>query len=134
MSFRTIDRYSERYRVATTEVDRQIEMAVIGSDWGANGYTTKAQADQLGSALDLSADDRLIDVGAGRGWPGLYLAAMSGCRVVISDVPFNALQAGTARAAAEGLSPRAWAVRCDAARLPFARGSFDAMVHTDVLC
>ena len=27
---------------------------------------------------------RLLDVGSGRGWPGLYLAGRTGCRVVLT--------------------------------------------------
>jgi len=74
--------FEQRYGVAAAPVARQLERRVIGGDWGANGYTTMAQADTLASRLGLSAADRLLDIGTGRGWPGLYLAARSGCRVV----------------------------------------------------
>jgi cyclopropane fatty-acyl-phospholipid synthase-like methyltransferase len=63
-----------------------------------------AHADALARALRLSASDRLLDVGTGRAWPGLYLAARTS--VVVS--------------AASGL--------------PFRARSFDAVIHTDVLC
>jgi 16S rRNA G527 N7-methylase RsmG len=33
-----------------------------------------AQAETLASGLDLSAADHLLDIGTGRGWPGLYAA------------------------------------------------------------
>ena len=36
--------FTERYRIGPTDVTRRIERAVIGGDWGANGYTTLAQA------------------------------------------------------------------------------------------
>jgi hypothetical protein len=49
----TAKRFSERYRVGQTEVTRQIELAVNGGDWGANGYTTVAQADRLAVMLGL---------------------------------------------------------------------------------
>jgi ubiquinone/menaquinone biosynthesis C-methylase UbiE len=130
----TIEHFTESYRVVTSETDRLIEKAVIGGDWGANGYTTKAQADRLARSLDLRPEDRLIDVGAGRGWPGLYLAKTTRCHVVIADVPYEGLRSGMMRARAEGLGERVGAVRCDATSLPFAPSSFDAMVHTDVLC
>ena len=35
---------------------------------------------------------RLLDLGAGRGWPGLYLAVRTGCQVVLSDVPLEGLR------------------------------------------
>jgi cyclopropane fatty-acyl-phospholipid synthase-like methyltransferase len=130
----TVERFSERYRVGQTEVTRRIELAVIGGDWGANGYATMAQADRLAVVLGLGPGVRLLDLGAGRGWPGLYLAASTGCQVVLSDVPAEAVAAAVRRAKHEGLSPRAVAIVASARHLPFPPASFDAVVHTDVLC
>ena len=129
----TIKDFEARYRVQPSDVTRNIERAVIGGDWGANGYTTKDQADELGHRLTLTDDSVLLDLGAGRGWPGLYLAATTGCRVVLTDVPADALETAMARADVEGLSDRATAVICSARHLPFGAESFDAVVHTDVL-
>jgi hypothetical protein len=81
--------FDARYGIALPPVARQIERRVIGGDWGANGYTTMAQAATLARALGLSATDRLLDIGTGRGWPGLYLAATSGTRVVVTDLPWK---------------------------------------------
>jgi ubiquinone/menaquinone biosynthesis C-methylase UbiE len=127
-------RFAERYRVAPAEVSRRVELAVIGGDWGANGYTTKTQADVLGHELGLRPGTRLLDLGAGRGWPGLYLAATTGCQVVLSDVPLEALRAALARGRRERLADLATPVAASARALPFARAVFDAVVHTDVLC
>jgi hypothetical protein len=96
--------FQGRYRNTPSPLTRQIEQRVIGGDWGANGFTTMDQADTLTRELQLSAADRLLDVGSGRGWPGLYLAART----------------GVVAAAASGL--------------PFRAGSFDVIIHTDVLC
>jgi cyclopropane fatty-acyl-phospholipid synthase-like methyltransferase len=93
-----------------------------------------AQADALAGGLDLSAGDRLLDLGSGRGWPGLYLAARTGCRVVLTDLPLEGLRVAADRAAAEGLADRVGVVAAAASGLPFRAGSLDAVVHTDVLC
>jgi 16S rRNA G1207 methylase RsmC len=130
----TVERFAERYRAGQNEATRQIERAVIGGDWGANGYTTVDQADLLGEALALRAGMQLLDVGAGRGWPGLYLAATTGCRAVLTDVPVEGLSTAVARARQENLSSRAVAAVAGANALPFPPASFDAIVHTDVLC
>ena len=130
----TRQRYETRYGEARTEVVQRIERAVIGADWGANGYTTVAQADLLGELLHLVPATRLLDLGAGRGWPGLYLAVRSGCRVVLSDVPLDGLRAAAARSEREGVPDRVAAVSSSARAMPFVPGSFDAVVHTDVLC
>jgi hypothetical protein len=47
-------RFAERYRAAEASVAREIELAVIGSDWGANGYTSSAQAARLARLLELA--------------------------------------------------------------------------------
>jgi ubiquinone/menaquinone biosynthesis C-methylase UbiE len=129
----SIDDFEQRYRVKPTEVTRQIERHVIGGDWGANGYTTMRQADRLGRELSLGPGSMLLDLGAGRGWPGLYLAASTGCRVVMADVPADALRIALDRADDEGLAGRAVAVLCSAMGLPLRPRSFDAVVHADVL-
>jgi hypothetical protein len=59
--------FATRYGEDRTGVVGQIEQAVIGGDWGANGYTTIRQADHLGAALRLGPGVRLLDLGAGRG-------------------------------------------------------------------
>ena len=130
----TLERFAERYRVAPAQVSRRIELAVIGGDWGANGYTTMAQAGTLARELGLRPGVRLLDLGAGRGWPGLYLAAGTGCQVVLADVPIEGLRSAAARAEREALAARAAPVAATARRLPFTAAAFDAVVHTDVLC
>jgi 2-polyprenyl-3-methyl-5-hydroxy-6-metoxy-1,4-benzoquinol methylase len=126
--------FDQRYGIAASPVALEVERRVIGGDWGANGYTTLSQADVLAPRLGLSAADQLLDIGTGRGWPGLYLAARSGCRVVLADLPLEGLRVAAARAQAEGLAARASVVVAAAGGLPFHAGSFDAIIHTDVLC
>ena len=108
--------FATRYAVPATDVVAGIERRVIGAAWGANGYTTLAQADELARRLGLSPASRVLDVGTGRGWPGVYFAARHGATVVGTDMPVDALVAAAGR------------------HQPFRAGAFDAVVHTDVLC
>ena len=126
--------FRERYGRASSDAARVLERIVIGGDFGANGYTTVAQADLIAARLHLQAGDRLLDVGSGRGWPGLYLAKVTNCSVVLSDLPEEGLRTARERAAVEGIGDRASAVVASARQLPFRHESFDAIVHTDVLC
>lgn len=127
-------RFSERYAAPSADVADEIERRVIGEVWGANGYTTVDQADELGRLLDLRPRRRLLDVGTGRGWPGLHLAQTTGCAVVGTDMPIEALAVAARRARAEGIESRAAFTAAAGASQPFRAGSFDAVVLTDVLC
>ncbi len=125
--------FSERYATARSPLLDDIERRVIDGSWGANGFTTRAQADELGERLDLSPGRRLLDIGAGRGWPGLYLASRTGCEVVLTDLPLDGLSVGMQRAGREEIDLLG-CVAASAKDLPFKSGCFDAIVHTDVLC
>jgi cyclopropane fatty-acyl-phospholipid synthase-like methyltransferase len=127
------EEFAERYGTAQPDVALKIESNVLGGRWGANGYTTMVQADMLATQAQLDPSTRVLDVGAGRGWPGLYLAT-TGCEVVLVDVPLAALLTGSQRLAAEGLTRRASVAAGSVTGLPFRSASFDAVVHADVMC
>lgn len=107
---------------------------VVGADFDAFGYTTVGQADLLLDWLELSPRDRVLDVGSGRGWPGLQLARRSGCRLVSIDPSSSDVAVGGRQARCVGLSRWTRSVVADGRWLPFRPGSFDAVVHADVLC
>jgi cyclopropane fatty-acyl-phospholipid synthase-like methyltransferase len=125
-------RFGQRYRMAAP-VTIELERAVLGSDYGANGYTSRAQAEMLIRLLALRTGERLLDVGAGCGWPGLYIAARTGCSTVATDLPKEGVRRAWERICKDGLTSSS-AVVATARHLPFRAESFDAVVHTDVLC
>ena len=126
--------YADRYRRSLVEAGTVAEREALGSDYGASGYTTLAQADALVEQLALGPGSRLLDVGSGCGYPGLRLAARSGCDVVVADLTVPGMLQASRRAATDGMSARAAAVVASARHLPFRPDSFDAIVHADVLC
>lgn len=128
------ERYRERYGPDVSPAEVAVEREVLGSDYGGNGYTTVAQADELAAALSLARGDRLLDLGAGCGWPGLYLTRTTGCSTVLTDLSFPGMQRTRCRATEDSTTARIAAVVASARHLPFRPESFDAIVHTDVLC
>ena len=129
-----IERFTNDYRLGQTEVLRTIERRVCGCDYGGTSWTTREEARRLGEFLGLAPGQRLLEVGAGSGWPGLYLATTTGCDVVLADLPLDGLRIATARATTDGLDETCRAAVADGAALPFAAGCFDAILHSDVLC
>ena len=97
------------------------------------GSPRGSQADELIDRLALTPDKWLLDIGAGRGWPGLYLAKQTGCSVALSDLPEEGLKHARDRAEREQVRLLG-SVSASACDLPFKPESFDAIVHTDVLC
>ena len=129
-----VERFSTWYRAGSSPVMAAVERDALGADYGATGYTTREQADVIARHLRLSRGQVLLDVGAGSGWPGLYLSDTTGCRVVGTDLPFEGLQRAQARARGDGLADRASFVVASGRRQPLRPAAFDAIVHTDVLC
>ncbi|MGQ0546137.1 MAG: class I SAM-dependent methyltransferase [Betaproteobacteria bacterium] len=84
--------------------------------------------------LQLRAGMGLLELGAGAGWPGLYLARITGCDVTLMDIPLAGLRIVAERAAAERLAGACRIVAADAAALPVKDAAFDAISHSDLLC
>ena len=83
--------------------------------------------------VGLAPGDRLLDLGAGRGWPGELIGDQTGAELLSVDVPIEALRQGGARMR-EVLGARVRQVCGDGRALPIGDGHFSAVCHTDVLC
>lgn len=128
------ERFESLYVRAQSPVMLTIERSVCGCDYGGSSWTIRAEADQIATLLGLQPGVRLLDLGAGSGWPGLYMGKTSGCDVVLIDLPFAGLRIAAERADNDGISGNVWVVLADAAALPFPDDSFDAISHSDLLC
>jgi len=124
--------FNERYRLGEKPAMRRAEIRAIGSDYGATSYTTRTQADQLAGLLELGRRKLLLDVGSGAGWPGIYLARSTGCRVVLTDLPLEGLRIASRRIQHEGVE--GGVVAASGGSLPLTDHTFDAATSSDVLC
>lgn len=119
-----------RRRAAIDEVERDVFGVACGSD----GYLTVAEARALARGLRVGRRSLVLDLGAGRGWPGRRIAEITGCRIVFSDLPRDELAEALDRVRRTPLAQRCSAIVADGAALPFRAGAFDAIVHADVMC
>lgn len=96
-------------------------------DYSVVGTTLQLVGELLAEACDLRWDERVLDVAAGNGNATLA-AARRGCRVTSTDYVASLLDRGAERARAERLEVEFQVA--DAEALPFADGSFDAVLST----
>ena len=127
-------KFETMYARSVAPVMRKIEACVFGCDYGGNSWTTRAEADDIAGRLDLRPEVRLLDLGAGSGWPALYFTATYGCEAVLVDLPEIGLRIAADRATRDGLSRQVACLVADAADLPLTDGRFDAISHSDLLC
>ena len=125
--------FEQDYRRLDSRADLLVEREVYGADTGIHGYSTVAQANDLAERLGLCPGARLLDIGGGRGWPGLYLAKKTGCNAVLTDLPLAAIRNSLARAKRHRLQRRSSFLLASGSLLPFRPRVFDAVTHTDVL-
>ncbi len=129
-----VERFKQRYAVTGDETLLEVEREALGTDYQATAYTTSDQADEMGNDLRLRPGQLLLDVGAGCGWPGLYLAKEHGCAVVGVDLALGGVQVARQRSTRDGLLQRSWAIQASADAIPLRPRSVDAIVHADVMC
>ena len=124
----------DRYAASSGDAALAAEMEALGSDYHANGYMTRAQADEIGDDLGVGPGQLLLDVGSGCGWPGLYLAERHGCSVVSLDPVAEGCSVADLRSTADGLSQRSWSIQASADAIPIRSRCVDGIVQGDVLC
>lgn len=126
-------RFEEVYARATSLTTQKIERQMCGCNFGDNSWTTREQAEELIPHLKLRPSSSLIDLGAGTGWPGIYIAKKGGCRTTLADLPEIGLRIATQRAEDEGVSDRTETRIGDPADMSFPSACFDGISHIELL-
>src|SRR5205823_15061204 len=83
---RNCARFSRDYELLGSIPMRHLERTVLGCDYGATSWTTRREAACTAELLGLNARMRLMVVGDGAGWPGIYDAQLTGCDVALHDL------------------------------------------------
>ncbi len=108
-------------------IKQRQQVTWASGDYGTIGMRLQIVGELLAEAVDLRADERVLDVAAGNGNATLA-AARRFARVTSTDYVPELLEKGAVRAGAEGLDIRFQVA--DAEALPFEDGSFDVALST----
>jgi len=104
---------------------------LVGESFHPGGV---ALTGRLGELMELSSQHHVLDVASGLGTSAIHLAQRFACRVTGVDLSSQNVDRANAAAAAAGLSELVSFVPGDAEGLPFADGSFDAVVCECAFC
>lgn len=105
----------------------------IQSRWGVTKHVGgRAATDRLVDLCGISADSKVLEVGCGVGVTSCYLVRKVGCSLTSIDLNEQMVQWARMRAVREGVADRIAFDVADAQALPFADGSFDAVISESV--
>lgn len=96
-------------------------------------YVTRGELEQIGEGLGLKAGAEVLDMGCGRGGPGLWLAASYGWRLTGVDIAPGAVSQATEFQRAFELAHPARFLEGHFAEIPLAEASMDGVMSVDAL-
>jgi len=114
-------------KVDFSAIKQRQQATWASGDFAIIGTTLQIVGESLAEAVDVRADENVLDVAAGNGNATLA-AARRFARVTSTDYVAHLLAKGAARAQAEGLDVQFQ--EADAEGLPFDDGSFDVVLST----
>jgi SAM-dependent methyltransferase len=116
------------------EVREHVRRETYGEDLGQTSWLTADELRTFVGWLELRAGAEVLDVACGSGGPALELARAQPVTVTGVDVNEAAIATATALADERGAADRVRFLHADAeGGLPFADGSFDAIVCIDAI-
>ena len=132
-----VEEFTREFDQPESAVQARIWADVLGDEYPAElapySYTTRSELQFIADALAVGSGDVLVDIGCGRGGPGLWVAATTGARYVGIDIAASALDAVSRRAERLGLSMRVRAIEGSFGSLPLDDAEADAVMSIDAL-
>jgi SAM-dependent methyltransferase len=127
-----VDLFDSTYSNFTEDVLDIIRKETFGTDIGQNSWLTVDEYERWLPWLNLTSDSHLLEVASGSGGPAGYVARATGCQVTGIDANESGVATASQLVAEAGDSNRVRFKVADAtAPLPFAQGSFDALLCID---
>ena len=126
--------YDDVYKGFDSPLAQQVRQEAYGKDIGQHSWVTAEELQEDIARLKLTRASRFLDLGCGPGGPLTYVVGLAGCHGSGTDVSSQAIAAGGARASSLGLDGLITLQEADLNEaLPFANGSFDAVMSLDVI-
>jgi SAM-dependent methyltransferase len=124
--------YDTTYKRFGDDLYASIRGEAFGEEIGQNSWLTADELRTFCEWVGLGPSSELLEVASGSGGPALFTAGVTGCRVTGVDIHEAGVAVAAEAARERGLAERARFVCVDAReRLPFADGSFDAVICVD---
>src|SRR5262249_26276635 len=131
----TVDLYDNVYGDFAGDAETDVRRRAFGTDIGQSSWMTAEEWLRFADAAGVGEASHVLEVGSGSGGPAVYLAQARGCRVTGIDINDHGVRNGAELAGARGVSGRVAFRIHDASRpLPFADGTFDAVLSNDAMC
>ena len=128
---RQVDLYDSTYGNFQKQVLAQIRRETYGEDIGQNSWITTDEYDTFYNWLNLSAGDHVLEIASGSGGPALYLAKKFKCQITGLDINEEGLKTADQSARDAGIMDAKFQLADLNQRLPFADGTFDAVMCMD---
>ena len=118
-------------------VRARIWAEVLGDEYPSEvtpySFTTRTELARIAAEVHVGPGQLLVDIGSGRGGPGLWVAAATGADYLAVDISPTGLAEVERRAAALGLGSRTSTRDGSFEALPLADGEADAVMSIDAL-
>ncbi len=129
-----VDEYNTVYSQFDDPVSTGLRQEIYGEDIGQTSWLTADEYRSYAAWLELTPATQVLEVACGTGGPALFLARTSGAEVTGVDINEHGIAQANRMARELGIEDRTHFQQADAAQaLPFAQGSFDAVICIDAI-
>ena len=129
--------FEAEFATPVSAVQTRVWREVFGSEYpeGVEPYSFVSRTELARFSAEVMVDGKghLVDVGCGRGGPGLWVAAHTGARLTGVDIAASALKAAEQRARSLGIAERARFALGSFESVPLESDSVDAVMSVDAL-
>jgi SAM-dependent methyltransferase len=129
--------FEQTYVGAPSAVAERVWRHVFGDEYPRGvdpySYVSTSELERIAADVRVGADATIVDLGCGRGGPGLWVAAATGARLIGIDIASSALAAARQRADAMWLRERADFREGSFERTGLPTGGLDAIMSVDAL-